>query len=123
MKLSQGVRINVGALGEVYFEEGFYAYTGSALGKQGYSRIRRHLDVASGRNATRQWHIDYLLPNVEVIETVRSPRPECSVAGDVDKALARIPGFGCSDCRCKSHLHYADSIDTMKKAVFSAHRQ
>jgi Uri superfamily endonuclease len=122
MKLDRQLRLKVGALGEVFFDEGYYAYTGSALGNAGFARVRRHKEVASGRNKTRQWHIDYLLPHVEIVEIVTSPRPECTVAAGIDKRLARITGFGCSDCRCLSHLHYTDNLDSMKKAVRTAHK-
>jgi len=122
MQLKAGHKLRVGAIGEIYFEEGFYAYTGSALGAGGFSRVKRHIDVAAGNNRTRKWHIDYLLPNVEVLQTVTSVRPECSVATGIDAILPRVAGFGCSDCRCQSHLHYSQSIDSMVKAVRKAHR-
>lgn len=122
LHLKEGRKLRVGALGEIYFEEGFYAYTGSALGAGGFSRVKRHLEVASGANSTRKWHIDYLLPCAEVLETVTSVRPECSVAEAIDAVLPRISGFGCSDCRCQSHLHYSRTLDSMVKAVRRAHR-
>ena len=122
MKLNEQLRIKVGALGEVFFDEGYYAYTGSALGNAGFARIRRHRDVAEHKNKTRQWHIDYLLPYVEIVEIITSPRPECTVALGIDRRLARVTGFGCSDCRCLSHLHYAESLESMKKAVRLAHK-
>lgn len=122
MKLDEPCLLKVGALGELYFDDGYYAYTGSALGKSGFSRVQRHIDVASGKNSTRRWHIDYLLPYVEVVEVVTSPRPECSVAANIDRILSRVPGFGCSDCNCQSHLHYSVNIDSMIEAVKSAHR-
>lgn len=122
MQLKEGKKLKVGALGDVYFDEGFYAYTGSALGAGGFSRIRRHLEVASGKNATRQWHIDYLLPYVDVLETITSARPECTVAVNIGKTLSRVSGFGCSDCTCLSHLHYSRSAESMDKAVRHAHR-
>ncbi|CAJ37285.1 GIY-YIG nuclease family protein [Methanocella arvoryzae] len=122
MQLKEGRKLRVGALGEIYFEEGFYAYTGSALGSGGFSRIKRHLDVAAGKNSTRKWHIDYLLPHSDVLQTVTSVRPECSVAAGIDAVLPRIAGFGCSDCRCQSHLHYSRTLDSMVNAVRKAHR-
>lgn len=120
MQLKNEMRLKVGALGEVFFDEGYYAYTGSALA--GFSRVGRHKDVSTGKNRTRQWHIDYLLPYVEIVDTITSPRPECTVASEIDKRLARVPHFGCSDCRCPTHLHYAESLEAMKKAVGSAHK-
>jgi len=121
MLLKSPCRLKVGALGELYFREGYYAYTGSALGNSGFARVKRHKAVAAGKNRTRQWHIDYLLPYVEVIEVATSPRPECSVAGGIDQHLACVPGFGCSDCRCPTHLHYSEELEKMKKVVHSAH--
>lgn len=122
MHLKSAFRLKVGALGELYFDEGYYVYTGSALGNAGFSRVRRHKEVAEGRNRTKHWHIDYLLPYVEVIDIVTSPRPECSVADWIDRRLARVPGFGCSDCKCQSHLHYSESLEKIKKAAYEAHR-
>ena len=122
MRLGEGRKLKIGALGDIYFDEGYYAYTGSALGAGGFTRVARHRDVAAGRNRTRQWHIDYLLPYVEVVETVTSPRLECSVAAGIDRELSRVAGFGCSDCRCPAHLHYSRHCDAMLKVVRQAHR-
>lgn len=122
MHLKAGCHVKVGALGNIYFDEGYYAYTGSALGRSGYSRVRRHLDVISGKNSTRRWHIDYLLPHVEIVDIVTSPRPECSVAASIDYSLSRVQGFGCSDCSCQSHLHYSRDIEVMRQTVKAAHR-
>jgi hypothetical protein len=47
--LKEPVRLKIGALGEVYFHEGYYAYTGSALGSGGFVRVKRHKTVAAGR--------------------------------------------------------------------------
>jgi Uri superfamily endonuclease len=121
MLLKEPRRLTVGALGELYFNEGYYAYTGSALGNAGFARVKRHKAVATGKNRTKQWHIDYLLPYAEVVEVVTSPRPECSVAGSIDLYLARVPKFGCSDCRCPTHLHFSEDLDRMTKAVQGAH--
>jgi len=119
--LKEPMRLKIGALGELYFHEGYYAYTGSALGSGGFVRVKRHKSVAAGKNKVRQWHIDYLLPFAEVVDVVTSPRPECSVAGSIDQYLARVPKFGCSDCRCPTHLHYAEDLEKLKKVVNGAH--
>jgi Uncharacterized conserved protein len=122
MCLQEGHKLKVGALGEIHFDEGFYAYTGSALGAGGFSRVARHRDVAAGKNRTKRWHIDYLLPFVDIVETVTSSRIECSVAADIDRELSRVSGFGCSDCHCPSHLHYSRDFDAMLRTVMQAHR-
>ncbi len=121
MFLKEPCRLRIGALGELYFSEGYYAYTGSALGSGGFARVKRHKAVSSGKNRTKQWHIDYLLPYVDVVDVVTSPRPECTVSSGIDSHLARVPRFGCSDCRCPTHLHYSESLDRVKKAVNDAH--
>ena len=122
LHLPQERKLRIGAIGDIHFDEGYYAYTGSALGPGGFSRISRHRDVAAGRNRARQWHIDYLLPYAEIVDAVTSHRPECSVARAIDKELARIAGFGCSDCNCPAHLHYSPALETMRAVVRKAHR-
>ncbi|AFD00739.1 hypothetical protein Mtc_1999 [Methanocella conradii HZ254] len=121
MSLKAPRRLKVGALGELYFDEGYYAYTGSALGSGGFARVQRHRAVADGKNRVRQWHIDYLLPYVEIVEVVTSPRPECAVAAEIDRHLARVPRFGCSDCQCPTHLHFSENLNKMMDAVKKAH--
>ena len=121
LRLREGRKLKIGALGEIYFDEGYYAYTGSALGPGGFARVGRHRDVAAGRNRTKQWHIDYLLPYAEIVDTVTSPRLECGVAAAIDRQLARVAGFGCSDCACPSHLHYSRDLDVMLRVVRQAH--
>ncbi len=59
--LAKPATIAVGALGECEFSAGRYAYTGSAFGPGGFSRVDRHREVASGDRDVRHWHIDYLL--------------------------------------------------------------
>jgi Uri superfamily endonuclease len=93
-----------------------------ALGSGGFSRVARHKEIAEGKNRTKQWHIDYLLPYVEIVETVTSPRLGCSVAAGIGRELSRTPGFGRSDCHCPSHLHYSSDLETMLKVVRQAHR-
>jgi Uri superfamily endonuclease len=86
---------------------GYYVYVGSALGPGGVrARVLRHCRT----NKSEHWHIDYL-PMSPVAAWYRHTT-EClehrwaelfsSVMG-----LSSIPGFGCSDCRCESHLFVA----------------
>lgn len=49
-------RVEVGALGARRFPAGGYAYTGSALGPGGFSRIDRHRRVAAARRAAVAAH-------------------------------------------------------------------
>lgn len=125
LELEHEIRIRVGALGEILFPEGCYAYTGSARGPGGFRRINRHVAVMNGENATRRWHIDYLLPHValrDVITTTTDLDLECVVARRIGADCTAVPRFGCSDCRCQSHLHYSSSYTEMLSACRKAHR-
>lgn len=106
--VDEDIDIEVGALGMMVFPRGLYVYIGSAL-KGLEARILRHVETSRGvRNVTR-WHIDYLLREPEVhIESVHlrvtDERVECTLAGEVFSRGEPVRGFGCSDCRCTSHL-------------------
>ena len=107
------VRANVGRFGEKVFPRGYYAYTGSALGKGGASlegRLSRHLRAQK----RKRWHIDYLLAqkNVELKAAVvvcSREKLECEFNRLIKnrmEATTPILGFGASDCKaeCESHL-------------------
>jgi Uri superfamily endonuclease len=110
--------IEVGALGEIAFEAGAYAYVGSAMGGLD-ARIDRHL-----RDDKRlHWHIDYLLQHAEVVDVVRvesEDRLECRIAAALAERLDVVDGFGCSDCACEGHLFHAEHIETLTAAVAGA---
>jgi sugar fermentation stimulation protein A len=103
LKLKEDRSIRIGELGETPFNAGYYLYVGSAM-KGLTARMERHRRLTK----TLFWHIDYLRAHAEVVKIlpIRSPRKiECEVAGAA-KAIAQwsVKGFGCSDCRCESHL-------------------
>jgi len=109
LRLEADRDIEVGSLGSVRFERGYYAYTGSARGPGGLVRVKRHLAVMEGTNSVQRWHIDYLLPYstlVEVVATKTDEDFECSIARKIGERLHFVKGFGCTDCRCPSHLHF-----------------
>jgi|WetSurMetagenome_2_1015567.scaffolds.fasta_scaffold00367_5 Uri superfamily endonuclease len=124
--LPQPSRIAVGSLGAIDFARGYYSYTGSAMGPGGLKRVDRHIQVLEGTKKTRRWHIDYLLPHTSLLEafTTRTTRDqECRIANAIGKRLQAIPRFGCSDCRCSSHLHFASERQEMLDAVAAAHSE
>lgn len=94
--------IEVGSLREIYFLAGNYAYVGSAMG--GFaSRLPHHFR----ENKKPHWHLDYLLQKAEISSVIISDsqvRNECTIAKALMTHFQCIPGFGRSDCKCKSHL-------------------
>jgi Uri superfamily endonuclease len=58
------------------------------------------------------WHIDYFLaaPKVYVEKTLLIPaskKEECSTVDLLKKfPHEEVPEFGCSDCKCNSHLFF-----------------
>lgn len=112
--LERDAVLNAGALGELPLKKGAYIYTGSA--KAGLrSRVLRHLE---GIIAPR-WHIDHLT-QVATSKTVwwkpYGPDEECGAARELSERYEGIKGFGCSDCRCSSHLfHIGEQRDFLYK--------
>jgi Uri superfamily endonuclease len=104
----------------VEFKPGFYIYVGSALNSL-ESRVKRHLSSEKKLH----WHVDYLLVDSnsdikEVIYSVGEEKIECSLASLIlDKSLS-VARFGCSDCRCGSHLFYFEEYENALKGVLSA---
>ena len=124
LSLQGAQKITVGSLGAIDFAGGFYSYTGSARGSGGLKRVDRHILVLEGIKTTRRWHIDYLLPHTSFLEVFISKTCldlECCIAKAIGKRLMPVPGFGCTDCRCISHLHYSQDRGEMREAVASAH--
>jgi Uri superfamily endonuclease len=102
------LNVRVGALGTIYFPDGRYIYVGSALNGL-EARVRRHLRMSRGIYTAIHWHVDYLLSQPEaIVEKVyalkTAERLECAIAGSVSERGEPVKGFGCSDCRCESHL-------------------
>ncbi len=108
MTVSRLIKIKIGALGTIEFQKGNYIYVGSAMNNLN-KRIDRHLAPASQKKI--KWHIDYLLKHpavsiTKVYEFPSSTKKECALSRKVQsKSKGEIKGFGCSDCKCKSHLY------------------
>jgi len=108
--VERALALDVGRLGPMTFPPGYYLYVGSALRNLGH-RLARHLR----REKRVHWHIDVLLGQARIVEIWYRPgseRLECAWA----RALAQAPGltpwgrrFGSSDCRCATHLYYAEA--------------
>ena len=115
IQLPEEQTITIGNLKAIYFPRGYYAYVGSAMG--GFkSRLNRHLKS----NKKPHWHIDYFLQKAYITETIlceTKDRAECTMAQALSHQFDSIPGFGCSDCKCRSHLFFA--TDEMKSGVIA----
>ena len=108
IKLPNRCKIRIGHLGVLDFNEGYYAYIGSALNSL-EGRIKRHL-----RNEKKLfWHIDYLLKIANINDIYYKcgrKKEECELAGKLGEKFNCINGFGASDCKCTSHLYYNDDL-------------
>jgi sugar fermentation stimulation protein A len=108
-ELPVGREISAGALGSMYFGKGWYVYAGSAM-KNLEQRLSRHLRKVRKQ---KHWHIDYLTPyagKMRALPILSYRNLECALAADLERLGGKpSPGFGCSDCRCGSHLfHFKD---------------
>ncbi|WP_117590965.1 GIY-YIG nuclease family protein [Haloprofundus halophilus] len=123
VEVATDTRLTVGALGAVELLAGGYTYTGSAHGPGGFARVDRHREVAAGERDVRHWHVDYLLghPATTIRDVVTTPRldVECAVAAALDDGP--VPGFGSSDCGCRSHLARWPTVDDARRAATRAH--
>ena len=103
LEIEKEKRIEIGRLGKVVFQKGYYIYVGSAMNSL-RARIKRHRQ----KRKKKHWHIDYLTQESDGVLSIpirSSQRHECEIA----EALSSImksgpPGFGSSDCHCLTHL-------------------
>lgn len=102
--LDRNLLVEVGRLGKIRFQMGSYIYSGSARGGL-WGRVKRHL----GRPIKKRWHIDHLT-SLPISRSVwwrpHRKNGECIAASILSERYHPIDGFGCSDCRCGSHLFF-----------------
>lgn len=101
------------------FHAGYYLYTGSA--RNGLAgRLARHLRTSHAVH----WHVDELLARGTVLDIqtrfANSATAECELAREATEQSGgeEIPGFGASDCSCRSHLVFCP-----QRPGFSVHEQ
>jgi Uri superfamily endonuclease len=125
LALESTVTVTVGALGQREFEAGRYAYVGSALGSGGFARVERHRELAAGERDVRHWHVDALLcrpeTSLRAVRTSRGVDGECRLAALLGGTP--VPGFGCSDCGCDTHLFRWDSPERARADLDGAHER
>lgn len=120
IQLKSPQNIKIGRLGEIDFRKGYYVYVGSALNSL-KSRLERHLKTEK----KLFWHVDYLLNNhdagvEDVVFAVSDEKWECSLASHISKEGSEIKGFGCSDCKCPSHLFYFHDGEGSKRVCLES---
>jgi Uri superfamily endonuclease len=93
--------VETGALGPLDLEAGTYVYCGSAMGGL-EQRLARHFRAEKRMH----WHIDRLLEVGRPMGAVlfEGEDRECEIAAFLMGKGRLVPGFGCSDCACPSHL-------------------
>lgn len=119
VKVESDISIKVGALGEIKFQGGSYIYVGSALNSL-IPRLERHMKHSRGEHDVTHWHIDYLLKDPRVsMESIymndNGEKLECLIAAQIAGHGEPVPRFGCSDCKCVSHLFSVESFGFLKK--------
>jgi Uri superfamily endonuclease len=98
---------------------GYYAYVGSAFGSGGIrARVLRH----ARPDKRPHWHIDRLTAVARVtgaMVSYRRTRYEHVWATHLGgaRALDAIAGFGCTDCKCYSHLYFTADAAALVAAL------
>lgn len=126
---NRACKLEIGKKGESPFQAGFHIYVGSALGPGGLKRVKRHIRLSRNRDRNPRWHVDYLHLNpafrlVSAVYAFTSAPFECTLASIIGGDS--VPGFGCTDCTCSSHLFYrrenplSEITDTFKALGLSA---
>lgn len=107
----------VGRWGTLHTEPGYYIYVGSAFGPGGIqARVKRH---ARAQKRLR-WNIDYLTTKMPVIQSCYSESAKKLEHVWAQRLMEMtdlfpINRFGCSDCRCDTHLFFTARMKTVKK--------
>jgi len=117
-RLRRALRWRAGRAAGAFLPPGFHIYVGSA--KRGLAaRLARH----AGGTGRPFWHVDRLRAAAKprAFLPVRTADDiECDLASAVRGAAdGEAAGFGCSDCRCSSHLFFMER-DPLESARFHA---
>ena len=102
--------IQIGRLGALQLQSGFYVYVGSALGPGG---VRARLDHHLKPSRRPHWHIDYLRVHTRVEDIWYRLDTRCleHVWAEhirlAEGTSVPLVGFGSTDCGCESHLFFS----------------
>jgi Uri superfamily endonuclease len=109
--------IQIGRRMRVDLQPGYYIYIGSAFGPGGVrARVIRHFR----KDKARHWHIDYLREFTDPVFVWyhhSSLRLEHEWAKSLYQlsGISHVQGFGCSDCKCDTHLFYISDKPDMSE--------
>ncbi|PLX79828.1 MAG: DUF123 domain-containing protein [Desulfuromonas sp.] len=122
LESSSDTIVEVGRWGLLELKPGYYLYVGSAFGPGGVrARVARHCRSKK----SNRWHIDYLRAYTSLKSIWYCLDPEhlehqwAEALADLH-GMVPIHGFGCSDCKCYSHLcfsRYQPELVTFVHAV------
>ena len=119
--------IRIGRLGRTQTHSGFYVYVGSAFGPGG---VRARVGHHQIRSVRPHWHIDFLRACTTLEQVWYSydlvPREHHWARLLRRGASACVEGFGCSDCKCESHLYFFDaqpSVNAFRRKTRTRHRR
>ena len=108
LQLERQKRLEVGRLGKIMFQKGYYIYVGSAMSNL-RARIKRHRQ----KRKKTYWHIDYLTHVTDGFLSIpirSSQRQECEIAQSLSVIFNSGPSnFGSSDCKCLTHLFFSET--------------
>ena len=114
--------VQIGRWGVLTTESGYYIYVGSAFGPGGVkARVLRHCRKVKSKH----WHIDYLREHVNPVGawySYGSRQLEHLWARTISgmEGVSMVKGFGCSDCKCGSHLFLTALEPDLKQFIDSA---
>ncbi len=109
LRADSPARIRVGCRGILNVDRCFYLYVGSAFGPGGVSaRVLRHCR----KTKALRWHIDYLRSVTTPLEAwcgygSRELEHRWAQVFSATREVSSVPDFGCSDCKCESHLFWS----------------
>jgi Uri superfamily endonuclease len=101
--------INMGKIGVLRVQPGFYFYVGSAFGPGG---LKARLDHHKKTTTRARWHIDYLRRQTKLkdiwdsLDPMRREHQWAEVMASIEGVSVPLSGFGSSDCDCNSHLFF-----------------
>ena len=109
LRAKSSFSLDIGQLGRLQGQPGYYLYCGSAFGSGGLAaRLKHHRQITERPH----WHIDYLRKTLALsyiwysYDPVKREHDWARVLSSQSAASCPQPGFGASDCQCLSHLIY-----------------